>query len=198
MLPRFHLASLLLALLAATLCLSQDKPPAKLLFKLDETVTGPHGGEKSSSCLRLYSDGRAAYASWWNDAFTTVDAKTGVESRGEHTFSKLYAFDSLDIEDFFDFLQSKPVEKLAEKFGPPHPPIDFFEFISLEFTGRKGKLQKLSTREFYIADLEEMTHYPSALLVLMQKLDEIEHTVGDKGKPADPPPDCRLKPQEEK
>jgi hypothetical protein len=198
MLRRIYLASLVFTLFAARPCLSQDKPPAKLLFKMDETVSGPHGGEKSSSCLRLYSDGRAIYASWWNDSFTTVDAKTGEKSRGEHTVSKEFAFDELDLEDFFDFLQSKPVEKLAEKFGPPHPPIDYIEFISLEFTGRKGRLQRLSTREFYVADMEEMTRYPSALLVLMQKIDEIEHKVDDKGKPADPPPDCHLKPQEGK
>jgi len=192
LLPR-SLAFLLLVHLVAAPCLSQDNPPAKPIFKSDEAVTGPIGGEKSFTCLRVYSDGRATYAKSWSDSFPTVDKQTGKETREEHLVSKEFIFDELDLLDFFDYLKSKPVQKLPEIFGPPHQPIDYIEMIALEFTGRKDKLQKISTREFFVTDLEERARYPAALIVLMLKLDEIERKVSSEGKSVAPPSDCHLK-----
>ncbi|HLW97922.1 MAG TPA: hypothetical protein VKR82_04700 [Candidatus Acidoferrales bacterium] len=191
-LPR-SLAFFPLVFLLAAPCFSQDKPPSKLIFKSDESTTGPIGGEKSFTCLRVFSDGRATYAKSWSDPFLTVDKQTGKETYEEHLVSKEFIFDELDLLGFSDFLKSKPVRKLPETFGPPHQPIDFIEMITLEFTGRKDKLQKLSTREFFVTDLEERARYPGALIVLMLKLDEIERKVSSEGKPVAPPSDCRLK-----
>jgi len=193
LLPR-PLAFLLLAFLVAATCPSQDKPPAKLIFKSNEATTGPIGGEKSFTCLRVYSDGRATYAKSWSDSFLTVDKQTSKETYDEHLVSKEFIFDELDLLDFFAFLKSKPVQKLPETFGPPHTPIDYIEMIALEFTGRKDKLQRISTREFFVTDLEKLARYPAALIVLMHKLDEIERKVSSEGKSVAPPSDCHLKP----
>ena len=185
---------LFLALLLSSVCFAQDKAPSKLILKVDENVNGPYGGQKSSSCLRVYSDGRVLYASWWNSAATIVEKETGKKSRPEHTVSTEHHLEETEMWDLSSFLESKVLKKLPEKFGPPHPPIDYFEYISVQITGSQGKPKQISTREFYVASLEEKARYPSALLLLMGKIEEIQREANSKGKPAEIPPDCQLKP----
>ena len=181
-----------LFLVTVSVCLAQEKGPAKLILKVDEQVTGPLGGQRSSSCLRLYSDGTALYASWWNEGIATID-ETGKQSHPEHTVSVEHRLDRGDLWELSNFLESKPVNKLATKFPPPHPPVDYIEDISVQFAGKKGVTRQTSTREFYVADLEEKSRYPSALIVLMDRIDQIEREANEKGKPAPIPADCRLK-----
>src|SRR5262245_45841300 len=186
---------LVLVLLSGSICIAQEKPVSVLFLKVDETVRGPVGGETSSSCLRVYSDGRVLYARWWNSAAIIVDKESGKQSRPEHTVSAEHHLPDTDMWELTHFLTSKSVKRLAAKFDPPHPPIDYVELVSLQIIDPKGKGKIISTREFFVADLEEKSKYPSALIVLMEKIDEIEKEANEKGKAVDVPSDCHLEPK---
>jgi hypothetical protein len=179
-------------LFASWICSAQEKAPSKLILQVDETVRGPYGGQKSATCLRIYSDGRVVHARWWNSAATVVDA-TGQKSRPEHTVSVEYHLEGFEVEELSDLFESKALKELPEKFGPPHRPVDYFETVSVQMTLPRGKTKRISTREYYVASLEEKTRYPVALVVLMEKIDEIEKVASDKGKPTEAPTDCQLK-----
>ena len=184
----------LLPLLPGWACYAQEKAPAKLILKVDEVVTGPFAGQKSSSCLRIFSDGRVLYARWWNSAAAVKDNQ-GKESRPENTISVEHHVDDTDVWDLSNYLESKAVKRLPESFPPPHRPIDYFGNVTVQIIDSKGESKQISTREFYVASLEEKSHYPSALIVLMARIDEIENETNEKGKPVEIPSDCRLKPQ---
>jgi hypothetical protein len=187
-------SSLFLSLLFGTcVCCAEEKTPSKLILKVDEAVSGPFGGQTSASCLRVYSDGRVVYASRWNSAFSVVDA-AGQESRPEHKVSVEHHLEEGDAFELSAFFESKALKRLSDKFAPPHPPIDYFETTSVQIMLPRGRSKQISTREFYVADMEEKTRYPAALIVLMDKIDEIEKQAADKGKPIESPPDCRLNP----
>ncbi len=188
-------SALLLVLLSSSVCAAQDKAPARLILKVDAIVSGPFDGQRSSSCTRVYSDGKVLYASWRNSAATVVDKQSGKESRPEQTVSLGYHLEKSDVWELSSFLESKILYKLPEKVAPPHPPIDYFEEVTVQIIGLKGVQKLISTREFYVASLEEKARYPSALIVLMDKIDEIENEVNAKGKPSEIPSDCRLKPK---
>jgi len=179
-------------LLSGLACIAQEKAPARLILRVDETTQGPFGGQKSSSCLRIYSDGRVLYASWWNSAATLVDETTGKPIRPEHTLSVEHHLDDTDAWALGSFLDSRVVQRLPEKFGPPHRAIDYFEDDAVEIIDSRGRSKKIWTREYYVASLEEKSKYPSALIVLMGKIDEIEKEAESKGKPFAVPADCSL------
>jgi len=145
-----------------------------VVLKVDAIASGPFGGQKSTSCLRVYIDGKVRYSRWWNSAATIVDSVTNVASRPEQTVALADQLVDTDVWALNDFLESKAVRRLAEKFGPPHPPVDYFETVTVEIPGGKGNAKKLLTREYYVASLEEKTRYPSALIVLMERIDRIE------------------------
>ena len=172
-------------------CSAQENPPSDLILRVDQTVIGPVGGQKSLSCLRIYSDGKVFYASWWSGPMTMVD-QTGAEYRPEHKVSVEHQLEKGDVFELSTLFQSKAIKRLPENFAPPHPPIDYFEKTTVQITLPKGTPKEISTREFYVADLEEKTRYPAALIVLMGKIDEIEKVASDKGKPAATPSDCQL------
>jgi len=174
--------------------LAQERAGGDLILKVDQIVSGPFGGQRSLTCLRVFANGKVLYASWWNSAATLIDKDTGQESRPEYTVSKEYQLEDTDVWDLSRLLNSKPVKKLRENFGPPHPPIDYIESTSVEIIDHKGRSKRISAREFYVADLEEKTQYPPALIVLMDRIDEIQEEAQEKGKPTQVPTDCRLKP----
>jgi hypothetical protein len=196
--PVSRAASLLfVVLLFGSACSAQGRDSGKLILIVDGTVDGPLGGQKSSSCLRIFSDGTVNYASWGNSAPSLVDKETGLETRPEHTVSVQHHLDKGGIWELSSFLESSVIRGLPEKFGPPHRPIDYFEQISIQIMEPQGSPKLISTREFYVASLEEETHYPSALIVLMHKIDEIEREANSKGTPAAVPPSCKLKPAQD-
>jgi hypothetical protein len=187
---------LALLLLSSCVCHAQDKPPVRLILKMDRTVSGPLGGEKSASCLRVFSDGHVIYSRWWNSPFNMVDKDTGKESRPEHTLSVEYHLEDWETSELSSFLQSGVVKKLSDKFDPPHTPIDYFEVVTVRIIGSNGREKQISTREFNVANLEEKSRYPPALIVLMVEINEMEKAANEKGKPAEIPSDCQLKPKE--
>jgi len=186
--------SFLLVSYCPYICVAQEKPTNSVILKMDQTVDGPFGGQKSRTCMRVYADGKVLYASWWNSAATFVDPKTGEKSRPEHTASTEYRLEEYEIYELTEFLNSKPIRRLAAYFGPPHRPIDYFETTQLQVLTARGKPKQITTREYYVADLVEKSRYPSALVVLMERINQIEEKAGEKGQSAPVPPDCRLKP----
>jgi hypothetical protein len=91
----------------------------------------------------------------------------------------------------YSFLQSKGISRLSSNFGAPHAPIDYFETTEIQLYG-STKPKTISAREFHVATLEEKAQYPSAFIVLMRKVNEIEEETQQKGKPADVPDGCRV------
>jgi len=166
------------------------------MLKADEIVSGPIGGQSSGSCLRVYSDGRVIYAKWSHSAATVVDGVIRAESRPEHTSAFAYQLGDGDLSDLAGLLESKPVRGLPENFGPPHKSVDYFERIFVQILNSKGNSKRLSTREYYVANLEEKTRYPSALILLMDQIDQIEKAAAGAGKATNVPTDCSLKPEE--
>jgi hypothetical protein len=177
---------------AGCVCLAQQKTPSKPILRVDEKVSGPFGGQKSTSCLRIYSDGKVLYANWRNSAMSIVD-KDGNKSRPEQTISLEHKVEEGDLDELSTFFESKSFKRLPEQFSPPHTPIDYIESISVQTMTPKGKSKQIAIREFYVASLEEKARYPAALILLMGRIDEIEQATLDKGKPVGPPADCQLK-----
>jgi len=122
-----------------------------------------------------------------------TDKVTGKDSRTEHSTSVMFQLEDTDTWELSSFLESKFLKHLPGEFAPPHRPIDYFETVTVKIINPNGKEKQISTREFYVASLEEKTRYPSALIVLMSKIDEIENEANSKGKPSETPSDCRLK-----
>jgi hypothetical protein len=144
--------------------------------------------------MRFYSDGKIRVASWSRSGAELVDKDTGAKSRPEKTISVEYRLENGDEWAVPSFLESKPLRRLANKFGPPHSSIDFVETVVVRIIDPHGREKQIATREFYVASLEERTRYPSALIVLMDKIDEIEKAAYSNGKPAEAPSDCKLGP----
>jgi hypothetical protein len=63
------LSAFVVALFFSEWSFSQEQP-ARLLIKVDQTSSEPFAGERESSCLRLYSNGRIVYSNWSTSAFS--------------------------------------------------------------------------------------------------------------------------------
>jgi hypothetical protein len=181
-------------LLLANPSLAQEKP-ANLLLKVDQTSSGPYGGEKASLCLRVYSNGKIVDSEWSRAGVEIVD-QNGKKTRAEKTVSFEYQVDERDvlwqIGELEDFLKSKPVLHLAASFDPPHRAVDFVEVSTIQINLPDAKTKTINVREYYAASLLEKTKYPTALVLLMDKLAKLEDEVTTKGKPSEPPADCQL------
>ena len=186
----------LFALLPSLSSSAQEKKPTRLMLRVEEESAGPFGGERSASCLKVYSDGRVLYSSWRRSGVTIQDQASGKNSRPEKTVSVEYHLEPGDEWELDSFLHSKAVRKLPTKFGPPHTAIDYSERVTVRIEGPNGTEKSISTREFYVASLQEKSKYPSALILLMDKIDEVEKEANEKGKPTSISDDCHPKPQD--
>jgi len=191
------LASLLCALLFAKPSVAQEKP-AHLLLKVDQGSSGPYGGEKASLCLLVYSNGKIVDSEWSRAGVEILD-QDGKKSRAEKTVSYEYHVDERDvlwqIGELEDFLKSKAVLRLQPSFEPPHRAVDFVELSTIQVNLPNAKTKTINVREYYAASLIEKTKYPSALVILMDKLARIEDEATRKGKPAERPTDCYSEPK---
>jgi hypothetical protein len=192
--PVFPLS--VLVILTSGLCFAQAKSE-RLLLKVEQASSGPFGGQRGSLCLQVYSNGRIVYSDWSRSAMGLVD-KAGKETRPERTANLEYRApeqDSWQASELEESLTSKRVLRLASSFDPPHKPTDFIETTVVRIMLPKGKTKQISLREFYVASLAEKAKYPSALVILMDRIARIEDEVAEKGKAIDPPPDCPLQKQ---
>ena len=174
-------------------CAAQDEP-VHVVLRAWQGSSGPFGGQKGKSCFMLYADGRIVECSSSSSALGVRDER-GHVTHSEKSESREYRFperDSWQIENFLDFLQSKPLRLLDSYFPPPHKPIDYIETSTVEVLLPKGKIKQISTREYYVASLVEKARYPSALIILMDKIEELEHIVSERGKPLGVPLECEF------
>lgn len=175
-------------LLCVAFAAPQQEP--RLILKVDKAVSGPLGGQGSSDCLRVYSNGNILYAHRSKSGFVFVDTETGKSTGGDKTVSLQYAAsdrNNVEIEELDDFLHSKAVKNLPNVFDPPYTPIDYFETATVEISLKHGHAKHITTMEYDLG-----AKYPSALINLMDRIDAIEKQVSDAGKPAPPPADCVL------
>jgi hypothetical protein len=190
--PRLTIS--LSALLLVTPSLAQEKP-ATLLLKVDQNSSGPYGGEKASLCLLVYSNGRIV-DSEWSRAGAEVVEQDGKKTRPEKTVSFEYQIDERDvlwqIGELEDFLKSKAVSHLAASYDPPHRPVDFVEISTIQINLPHAKTKTITVREYYAASLIEKAKYPTALVLLMDKLARLEDEATTKGKTSEPPGGCPL------
>jgi hypothetical protein len=172
---------------------AQDKP-SRVLLRAYHGSSGPFGGEKGASCFMLYSDGRLVEVSSSTAALGVPDDH-GKVTHPESTTSREYRFperDSWQVSGYVDFLRSRALRKLNSYFPPPHRPIDYVETSTVEVFFPTGKRKQIQAREYYVASLEEKAKYPSALIILMDKLEQLEDTVAQKGIPTQEPEDCSI------
>lgn len=190
---RFAIAMVIFSSLWAKRSLAQETPA--LLLKVDQTSSGPYGGEKASLCLRVYSNGRIVDSEWSRAAAEMVD-QDGKKTRPEKTVSFECQVDERDvlwqIGELEDFLKSKPVQHLADSFAPPHRPVDFVEISRIQINLPRAKTKTITVREYYAASMIEKTKYPTALVLLMDKLARLEDEATAKGRPSEPLADCQL------
>jgi len=164
-----------------------------LLLSVDRTTDGPFGGQKSSSCLRLYSDGTLHYVSAWTSASSRFDDTTGKKIEDRHFEAFEQRLDKLDVFELSQLFQSRKVRSLPERFAPPHRPIDYFETQTVAITAPGRTSKSISTREYYVASLEEKTRYPAALVVLLDQIPKLEEDAAKEGKPISASADCPVK-----
>ena len=146
----------LLALLSIIAGLhAQSVSAARLVLRVDEISGGPFAGQKSASCLRVYSNSQVVYAQWSNSAAAIVDKATGLASRPEHTSAFTAQLDDGDLQELSSLLESKATRRLSQEYGPPDKPVDYFESVIVDILGLRGVVKKVSTREYYVASLEE-------------------------------------------
>jgi hypothetical protein len=188
----------MLTMLLSALLLSAQEKPANLLLEVNQASTGPYGGEKASLCLLVYANGKIVDSEWSRTGAEIID-QDGKKTKAENTVSFEYHVDERDvlwqIGELEDFLKSKPVLRLAASFDPPHRAVDFVEISTIQINLPRAKTKTINVREYYATSLIEKTKYPSALVILMDKLARIESEATQKGKPAERPADCYSKPK---
>jgi hypothetical protein len=90
---------------------AQTGSAGKVLLKADGVVSGPIGGQKSRSCLRIYADG------------TVIYAKSEDDAKLDRAVAFAYQLRDVDAWELSSLLKSKAVRRLAESFAPPHKPV---------------------------------------------------------------------------
>jgi hypothetical protein len=167
-----------------------QEPPA-LLLKVDATSSGPFGGEKSFMCLRVFADGKVLYFYKRLPGGRLVDRSTGQEiERAEKSERREYRLEEAEARELAEFLGSKAVLRLGSSYPPPHRPIDYFEVYTVEVVLPNRRTKRIAIREFFVSSLAERTRYPSALIVLMGKIEQVESEAFEKGTPIDTRFDC--------
>jgi sulfur carrier protein ThiS len=177
-------------LLWISVCSAQETAQVKPILKLDGWSQGPFEGQESISCLTIYSDGKITYFHRRNSRKIRVEAKTGKKSLVEQTVSVESQLTRADLLELTGFLESNVVKALGESFVVPHSPIDYSESATVHIIGPSGNEKAVSINGYSVAGLEQKSQLPGTLVVLMDKIEEIEKAAALKGKDTKTPPGC--------
>lgn len=172
-------------------CPVHGGPQVRATLKVEQMSNGPFVGQKSVSCLTIYPDGRVTYFHRWNPGKVGVDAKTGKKVLLEQAFSVESRLSRADLLELPVFLESEAVQGLRDSFAVPHVFIDYHESTTVEINGSDAKQKRIVTYDYGTADLERKSQLPAALVVLMDKIEEIKNQAALKGKTANIPLDCQ-------
>lgn len=168
---------------------SADKrEKSKPVLRIEVEATGPFAGEASRTCTVIFPTGRVWTASWVR-SWVWIDSPAKPTVRNQLD-SKEYMFRESDLYGLEDLLDSREMRNLPSTFKPPHTPIDYFETTKLSISRGETQEQTIELREYYVASLSEKARYPSALVVLLGRVAELEEAVKSKGKPVEPPAEC--------
>jgi hypothetical protein len=116
-------------------------------------------------------------------------AKTGRKSLVEQPAveSQLTRADLLELTGF---LESNVARALGESFVVPRSPIDYAESATVQIIGPNGNEKADSINGYGAAGLEQKNQLPETLIVLMDKIEEIEKAAARKSKDTKTPPGC--------
>lgn len=119
-----------------------------------------------------------------------TDSATGKEIENTGKEGREYKLEDYRVSQLDDLLHSKAVLRLAPSYGPPHPPIDYFEVYNVEIPMPRKEPKRIVTHELHVSSLTEETRYPAALLVLMHEIDRIQREASEQGKTVDESLEC--------
>jgi hypothetical protein len=173
-----------------SVCSAQETTQVKQILKMHAWSQGPFERQKSNSCLTIYSDGKLNYFHRWNPGRIKANPNSGKKSLLEQTVSVESHLTQSDLLELRRFLESDAVQVLAESFVVPHSPIDYSESATIHIIGPNGNSKPVSIDAYSVADLEQKSQLPGALIVLMDKIEEIEKAAIIKGKATKIPPAC--------
>jgi len=171
-------------------CAAAGRAQVKPILKVDGWSQGPFEGQKSISCLTVYSDGNVDFFHRWNPGQIQIDAKTGKKALVERVVSVESHLSSPDLLDVSDFLKSDVITALQKGFVISHPFVDYQEGVTVCLGGPAGNEKCIEIRDYGEADLEQKGQLPGALIVLMDKIGKIEKTAILKGKTTKIPSNC--------
>ena len=98
-----------------------------------------------------------------------------------------YKLENFSASELPRFVHSSSVTTLADSFDTPHRAVDYLESVNVTIPLADGSKKSINTRQYYVSSLTEKSKYPSALIVLMEKLQELEKQVVEKGKKVEVP-----------
>jgi hypothetical protein len=171
-------------------CAAPGSGQVKSILKVDGWSQGPFEGQKSVSCLTVYSDGKVTLFRRWNSGKVQVDAKTGKKALLERVVSVESHLSRPDLLDVSDFLKSDVITVLEKGFVIPHHFVDYAEGATVCLDSPAGNEKCIGIRDYGEASLEQKGQLPGALIVLMDKIEEIEKAAVFKGKTTKTPSDC--------
>lgn len=180
-----------LFVISLSVCPVQGTPEVRPILRLEEMSNGPFKGQKSVSCLTINSDGKIKYYHRWNPGKVGVDAQTGKKVLVEETVSVESYLSRADLFELPDFLESEGVKGLNDSIVILHVFIDYHESATLYVNGSDGKEKEISIYDYGTAGLERKSQLPGALIVLMDKIEEIKKEATLKGKAMKTPLNCQ-------
>jgi hypothetical protein len=168
-------------------CIAKEKE-SDTLIQVENSASGPFGGDRDESCLKIYYDGRLVYSHYDKSGIGMQDQSGKVTHRQTKTTHE-YRFpetDSWQISELQEFVSSKAAHGLKSYYKSPHHPVDYYEASNVRIFLPDGNSKQIRVMEYYVASLEEKVKYPSALIILMDILEHIEEVAGTKGTAIEP------------
>jgi hypothetical protein len=173
-------------------CAAPGCAQVKSILKVDAWSQGPLAGQKSISCLTVYSDGKVNFFHRWNSGKVRIDAKTRKKALLERVVCVESHLNRADLFEVSGFLKSDVIRVLEKSFVIPHPIVDYAEGATVCLGGPVGNEKCIEIREYDEAGLEQKGQLPGALIVLMDKIEEIEKAAVLKGKATKIPSNCSV------
>jgi hypothetical protein len=173
-------------------CAAPGSGQVKPILKVHGWSQGPFESQKSILCLTVYSDGNVNFFHRWNPGKIQIDAKTGKKALLERVVSVESHLSRPDLLNVSDFLKSDVITVLEKGFAIPHAFVDYQDGATVCLGGPEGNEKCIEIRDYGEADLQQKGQLPGALIVLMDKIAEIEKAAVLKGKTTKIPSNCSV------
>ena len=164
-----------------SICTAQLGAHVKTILRADRWSDGPFEGQRSISCLTVFSDGKVNYFHRWNPGEVITDHKSGKKILLERTVSVERSLTGAELFEISTFLESDVVKALDTSFALPHVPADYNEGTTVYIGEQEQAAKRISIRDYGEADLEEKSRLPGALILLMDQIEVIEKAAVTKG-----------------